>query len=114
MGRSCRSHVPPSSRRYADIRETGRSPAMRIVRIDEASTVLASQVRNAFISFSAMTTSVVRVQTDVIRQGTPVIGYGFSPNGRYAQSGILRDRVIPRILAAEPKALVDEKNENLD
>ncbi len=55
-----------------------------------------------------MTVSLVAVETDVVRDGKPVIGYGFTSNGRYAQGGILRDRFIPRIMAADPKSLVDE------
>ena len=34
-----------------------------------------------------------RVETDVVREGRPVVGYGFCSNGRYAQSGIIRDRL---------------------
>jgi D(-)-tartrate dehydratase len=87
---------------------------MRISRIREATAPIASEIRNAFISFSTMTISLVAVETDVVREGKPVVGYGFSSNGRYAQGGILRERFIPRILAAEPKALVDRENDNLD
>ena len=36
-----------------------------------------------------MTASVVAVVTDVVRDGRPVIGYGFNSNGRYAASGML-------------------------
>ena len=87
---------------------------MKITRIREATAPIASEIRNAFISFSTMTISLVAVETDVVRDGKPVIGYGFSSNGRYSQGGILRERFIPRILAAEPKSLVDEANDNLD
>ena len=87
---------------------------MKITRIREATAPIASEIRNAFISFSTMTISLVAVETDVVREGKPVVGYGFSSNGRYAQGGILRERFIPRILAAEPKALVDRDSDNLD
>jgi L-alanine-DL-glutamate epimerase-like enolase superfamily enzyme len=87
---------------------------MRITAIRDAAAPIASEIRNAFISFSAMTISIVAVETDVVREGKPVTGYGFSSNGRYAQGGILRERFIPRIMAAEPKSLVDEKHDNLD
>ena len=73
---------------------------MTITRIREATAPIASEIRNAFISFSTMTISLVAVETDVVRDGKPVIGYGFSSNGRYSQGGILRERFIPRILAA--------------
>jgi L-alanine-DL-glutamate epimerase-like enolase superfamily enzyme len=87
---------------------------MRITRIREATAPIASEIRNAFISFSTMTISLVAVETDVVHEGKPVVGYGFSSNGRYAQGGILRERFIPRILAAEAAALVDRENDNLD
>ena len=87
---------------------------MKITRIREASAPIASDIRNAFISFTTMTISLVAVETDVVREGKPVVGYGFSSNGRYAQGGILRDRFIPRILEARPEALVDAEAGNLD
>src|SRR5450432_3211035 len=87
---------------------------MRITRIREATAPIASEIRNAFISFSTMTISLVAVETDVVRDGHPVVGYGFTSNGRYAQGGILRERFIPRILAAEPASLIDQANDNLD
>ncbi len=87
---------------------------MKITRVRQASAPIASQIRNAFINFSTMTVSVVAVETDVVREGKPVIGYGFTSNGRYAQGAILEDRFIPRILAAEPRDLVDGNHDNLD
>src|SRR5262247_3210933 len=87
---------------------------MKICRIREATAPIASEIRNAFISFSTMTISLVAVETDVVRDGKPVVGYGFSSNGRYAQGGILRERFIPRIRAADPRSLIDEANDNLD
>ncbi|MBT6275205.1 MAG: mandelate racemase, partial [Chromatiales bacterium] len=47
---------------------------MRIVEIRNAVVPIASDIRNAFIDFSAMTASVVAVVTDVVREGKPVIG----------------------------------------
>jgi L-alanine-DL-glutamate epimerase-like enolase superfamily enzyme len=87
---------------------------MKITRIREATAPIASEIRNAFISFSTMTVSLVAVETDVVRGGKPVIGYGFTSNGRYGQGGILRERFVPRVMAADPKSLVDEANGNLD
>ena len=53
---------------------------MKITRIREATAPIASEIRNAFISFTSMTISLVAVETDVVREGRPVIGYGFSSN----------------------------------
>ena len=87
---------------------------MKITCIREATAPIASEIRNAVISFEHMTISVVAVETDVVGDGRPVVGLGFMSNGRYAQGGILRERFIPRILNADPASLVDEANGNLD
>lgn len=87
---------------------------MRIVTIKEGTVSIASEMKNAYIDFSKMTVSVVAMVTDVVRNGRPVIGYGFNSNGRYAQSGMLRERFIPRLMAAEPADLVDTSGQNLD
>jgi L-alanine-DL-glutamate epimerase-like enolase superfamily enzyme len=87
---------------------------VRIVDIRETVVPIKSEIRNAYIDFSQMTVSVLALVTDVIRQGRPVVGFGFNSNGRYAPSGLLRDRFIPRLKAATPETLVDESGENLD
>jgi len=87
---------------------------MRIVDIQETTAPIKSEIRNAYIDFSQMTVSVLALITDVSRDGRPVIGFGFNSNGRYAQGGILRERVIPRVLAAAPESLQDRSGRNLD
>lgn len=87
---------------------------MRIVAIHETVVPISSAIRNAYIDFSTMTTSVVAVVTDVVRSGDHVVGYGFNSNGRYAQSGLLKERFIPRVMSADPGSLVDDIGENLD
>ncbi len=87
---------------------------MRIVDIRETVVPIKSEIRNAYIDFSQMTVSVLALVTDVMRHGRPVVGFGFNSNGRYAPSGLLRDRFIPRLRAAEPRTLLDESGENLD
>jgi len=87
---------------------------MKITAIRDAVAPIPSAMRNAAISFDKMTISVIAVETDVLRDGEPVIGYGFCSNGRYAQSGIVRERLAPRILEAESAGLVDEAHDNLD
>lgn len=62
---------------------------------------------NAVVNFSSHTVSLVAMFTDVIRAGKPVVGVAFDSIGRFAQSGILRDRMIPRLAAASPDALLD-------
>jgi L-alanine-DL-glutamate epimerase-like enolase superfamily enzyme len=87
---------------------------MRIVDVREMAAPISSSIRNAYIDFSTMTVSVVAVITDVIRRGRPVIGYGFNSNGRYAPTGLLRERFIPRLLAAPPDSLLTGDGANLD
>jgi L-alanine-DL-glutamate epimerase-like enolase superfamily enzyme len=84
------------------------------VDIRETVVPISSGIRNAYIDFSQMTVSVLALVTDVMRQGKPVVGFGFNSNGRYAPSGLLRERFIPRLRTAEPKTLLDESGENLD
>jgi D(-)-tartrate dehydratase len=87
---------------------------MKITAIHDRTVPIRSEIRNAYIDFSEMTASAVAVHTDVIRDGRPVVGFGFNSNGRYSQSGILRDRMIPRLLRADPRRLLDETGDNLD
>src|SRR5262249_33461804 len=85
---------------------------MRIVDIRECAIPLNSNIRNSSIDFSEMTTSVVAVITDVMREGAPVAGFAFNSTARYACGAALRARFIPRILAADPEVLLDEREEN--
>ena len=87
---------------------------MRITEIREKTAPIASLIANAYIDFSKMTCSVVAVMTDVVRDGKPVVGYGFNSNGRYGQGALMRERFIPRLLEAGSKSLVDEEHDNLD
>ncbi|GAA5234696.1 mandelate racemase [Verticiella sediminum] len=87
---------------------------MKIVDIREIEVPLKSRLRNAVYDFSEMTTSVVGVKTDVIRNGQPVIGYSFNSTGRYACGAQMRQRLIKRILSADPESLLNEQGNNLD
>src|SRR5690554_3536014 len=61
-----------------------------------------------------MNLSLVAVVTDVMRDGKPVVGYGFNSNGRYGQGTLMRERFIPRLLEADPDSLLDATGSNLD
>jgi len=87
---------------------------MKITEIRDIVVPIKSEISNAFISFSEMTISAVAVHTDVERDGKPVVGFGFHSNGRYAQQGILRERVIPRLMEADMSAVLNESGENID
>src|SRR5438105_15106969 len=88
--------------------------SVRIVDISEVTKPISSPIRNAYIDFSKMTTSLVAVVTDAVRDGRRVVGYGFNSNGRYGQGGLIRERFAPRLLEADPASLVDEAGGNLD
>ncbi|NJP69039.1 enolase C-terminal domain-like protein [Streptomyces spiramenti] len=81
---------------------------MRITAVHEGVVPISSSIRNAWIDFTTMDCSVVAVVSDVVRDGQPLVGYGFNSNGRYSAGEILRRRVLPRLLDAEPGALLDE------
>ncbi len=87
---------------------------MRIVDIRETAVPLKSDLKNSSFDFSEMTTSVVAVITDVMRDGRPVAGFSFNSTGRYACGAQMRERFIPRILGADPESLLDERGDNLD
>jgi L-alanine-DL-glutamate epimerase-like enolase superfamily enzyme len=87
---------------------------MRITEIRETAVPLKSNLRNAVFDFSEMTTSVVAVITDVVRDGRTVAGFAFNSTGRYACGAQMRARFIPRILAANPESLADPAGDNLD
>src|SRR6478736_7399075 len=87
---------------------------MRIVDIRETAVPLKSTLANSSFDFTEMTTSVVAVITDVIRNGKPVCGFAFNSTGRYACGAQMRARFIPRILAAKPETLLDGTGDNLD
>ncbi len=87
---------------------------MKIIDIREQTLPISSPIRNAYIDFSKMTLSLVAVITDVIRDGKPVVGYGFNSNGRYGQGMLMRERFIPRVLQAAPESLLNDVGDNLD
>jgi L-alanine-DL-glutamate epimerase-like enolase superfamily enzyme len=87
---------------------------MKIVDLRETVVPIKSEIRNAYVDFSQMTVSVVALITDVIRGSKPIVGFGFNSNGRYAPSGLLRERFIPRLQSADRRQIVDQTGENLD
>ncbi|MFG2089660.1 MULTISPECIES: enolase C-terminal domain-like protein [unclassified Spirillospora] len=80
---------------------------MRITDIREVAIPLRGDINNSVVNFAEHTVSLVAVRTDVRRDGAPLTGIAFNSIGRHAQGGILRERMIPRLLAADPGALLD-------
>ncbi|WP_175721672.1 enolase C-terminal domain-like protein [Burkholderia anthina] len=85
---------------------------MRITDIREQA-IPVSRYADPAIPSGGLTTSVVAVVTDIVRDGRPVTGYGYASVGRYAQGGLIRERFAPRLLNAAD-ALADEAGTNLD
>jgi L-alanine-DL-glutamate epimerase-like enolase superfamily enzyme len=75
---------------------------MRISAIRERTVPVGAAMRNAAIAFDAMTASALVMQTDA-----GLAGYAFDSIGRYGKGALLRERFIPRLLAARPESLLD-------
>lgn len=87
---------------------------MRLTAIHERSVRLEGHVANAVVDFSRHTVSLVLLVSDQVRNGKPVCGVAFNSIGRFAQSGILRERLLPRLLAAAPSSLLDAAGATFD
>jgi D(-)-tartrate dehydratase len=76
---------------------------MRIVAVRAHTVRLGAAARSASINFEDMTATALTVHTDARRNGEALTGLAFDSIGRYDHSGLLRDRFIPRLLAADPR-----------
>ena len=87
---------------------------MRIVAIRDQTVKLAGNIANAVVSFADHTVSLVALISDQRRNGQPVVGYGFNSIGRFAQSSILRERMMPRLMTAPKDSLINTTTGNFD
>ena len=87
-------------------------PTMRITDIREHA-IPISRYADPAIASGGLTTSIVAVITDVVRDGRPVTGYGYASVGRHAQGGLIRGRFAPRLLAGAD-AIADDTGINVD
>lgn len=83
---------------------------MKITAIYETTVGLGTSARNADIQFDQMTASAVVIVSDCVRDGDPLLGLGFDSIGRYGHGGLLRERFIPRLLAAKPDHYLTDGN----
>jgi L-alanine-DL-glutamate epimerase-like enolase superfamily enzyme len=86
---------------------------MRIVAIRDQ-TVPISRCADAQLGSNDLNTTLVAVVTDAYRDGSPIVGFGFSSIGRFGQSGLIRERFAPRLLAAREDVLLSRAGDNLD
>ena len=84
---------------------------MKIVSAHVGTIPISSSMRNAYIDFSKMDSTIIALVSDVIVGGKPLVGYGFNSNGRYNASAILEDRILPRLLDAPAEAILDDRGE---
>jgi D(-)-tartrate dehydratase len=86
---------------------------MRIVDI-RVQTIPISRYADPGISSGDLNTTAIAVVTDVKRVGVPIVGFGFASIGRFGQSGLIRERFAPRLLAAQAEDLTTESGDNFD
>jgi L-alanine-DL-glutamate epimerase-like enolase superfamily enzyme len=79
---------------------------MKIVTIRETTLDMAEATRNAAVGFGRMTASVAVVEVETVA-GHRVRGFAIDSPGRYASGAVLRERLAPRVLAADPAAYLD-------
>lgn len=79
---------------------------MRIVEIREQAIPLQANIKNSVVNFAEHTVSLLALVTDVVQNGKPVVGLAFNSIGRFGQSGLLRERFIPRLMQAQPQLLL--------
>lgn len=84
---------------------------MRIVSAHVDTIPISSSMRNAYIDFSKMDCTILALVSDVVVDGKPLVGYGFNSNGRYNATGILKERMLPRVLNAPAEDLLDVHGE---
>ncbi|ABM57016.1 enolase C-terminal domain-like protein [Verminephrobacter eiseniae] len=87
---------------------------MRIVEIRERAIPLQANIKNSVVNFAGHTVSLLALITDVMQDGKPVAGLAFDSIGRFGQSGLLRERFIPRLMQAQPQLLLTDDGKLFD
>lgn len=87
---------------------------MRITRILATSVPLTTNLSNSRRILKEIKITIVAVESDVMRAGKPLVGYGFSSFGRPPCETQVRERFAPRVLNAEPESLLADGGANLD
>jgi L-alanine-DL-glutamate epimerase-like enolase superfamily enzyme len=86
---------------------------VRIVDIRER-TIPISRYASPTSPSGDLNTTAVAIVTDVHRDGEPIVGFGFSSFGRFGQSGLIRERLAPRLLAAREEDLSTGSGDSID
>jgi len=85
---------------------------MRVTDIRER-TVPISRYAEPGIPTDNLNTTLVAIVTEVRRDGAPIVGFGFSSFGRFGQSGLIRERFAPRLMAAGDDDLATQSGDNI-
>ncbi|HEX8814608.1 MAG TPA: enolase C-terminal domain-like protein [Terriglobales bacterium] len=85
---------------------------MRIVEIKERA-INVSRYADASLG-GQLSTSLVAIVTDARVDGEVLTGYGFGSFGRFAQSGLIRERFAAKLLAAPQHALLGDDRQFID
>src|SRR5262245_24905522 len=86
---------------------------MRIVDIRVRS-VPISRFADPDVNSGRLDTTAVAITTDLRRDGEPLVGFGFASIGRFGQSGLIRERFAPRLMAAAPEQLATDQGDRID
>ena len=86
---------------------------MRIVDIRER-TIPISRYASPTSPSGDLNTTAVAIVTDVHRDREPIVGFGLSSFGRFGQSGLIRERLAPRLLAAREEDLSTGSGDSID
>jgi len=86
---------------------------LRIIDVNERLLPLSRYADRSSLT-GGLTTSIVAVTTDILRNDRPVVGYGYASVGRFGQSGLIRERFAPRLLSASQDLLITEAGDNID
>ncbi|MBB6486287.1 hypothetical protein [Rhizobium lusitanum] len=86
---------------------------MRIIDVSERLLPISRCTDHA-LPTGGLTTSIAAVTTNMLRDGKPVVGYGYASVGRFGQSGLIRERFAPRVLNASRELLMNNAGDNID
>ena len=87
---------------------------MKLTRIAARSFPLTTNMSNSRRTLKEILITVVAVESDIVREGRRLVGYGFSSFGRPSCDAQVRERMAPRVLAAAPESLLDVAGGNFD
>lgn len=80
---------------------------MKLLAVREETVPLATAMHNASVAFDTMTASALALLVSIPGRDTPLVGFALDSIGRYAKGGLLRERLIPRLVAAAPDSWID-------